>query len=207
MSLSRLSSWEGSSWKAGLWSSWIHTPYGSSCVFHELSRIDLNILKSMISTSWSVFVGHIQPRAQATSSNHTRRGIGVSCSFAEADARHRPRRIFPRSIKNMSTTEQFAVNRLHNNRPRKDHHDRTQSRRPRRSARKPLQHPFQGSNPHPPFDHAAAEAWKERSHAFEREQYAKNPKLRAEAVARATKSRNRRKAAQKTTTPETEYVP
>jgi hypothetical protein len=46
-----------------------------------------------------------------------------------------------------------------------------------------------------PFDHAAYEAYKERGRAFEREQYAKSPKLRADAVARATKSRNRRKAA------------
>jgi hypothetical protein len=50
---------------------------------------------------------------------------------------------------------------------------------------------------HQNFDHAAHEAWKERGREFEREQYAKNPAMRAEAVARATKSRKRRKAEEK----------
>jgi hypothetical protein len=46
-----------------------------------------------------------------------------------------------------------------------------------------------------PFDTFAAEAFKESGRAWKRKLYAESPKLRADAVARATASRKRRKAA------------
>jgi hypothetical protein len=46
-----------------------------------------------------------------------------------------------------------------------------------------------------PFDPVAAEAFKEHGRAWKRKVYAESPKLRAEAVARTTKSRKRRKDA------------